>query len=133
MLKTSARREFEEARHEHDPLIIARMLVVGRQCVVKTQHKFDAASRSHSKTRRPPRSSAGTASGMRTARSCCRSCALRRTSRARASTRSSAGRGGGADARSHGAQGLTSYVKHLRLALAWLSTPTVYTYGTPYV
>ena len=46
MLKTSARREFEEARHEHDPLIIARMLVVGRDCVVKTQHKFDAASRS---------------------------------------------------------------------------------------
>ena len=46
VLKTSARREFEEARHEHDPLIIARMLVVGRDCVVKTQHKFDAASRS---------------------------------------------------------------------------------------
>ena len=45
VLKTSARREFEEARHEHD-LLIRRMLVVGRQCVVKTQHKFDAASRS---------------------------------------------------------------------------------------
>ena len=37
-----ARKEFEEARHERDPLIVARLLVVGRQCVLDTQVKFNA-------------------------------------------------------------------------------------------
>lgn len=40
MLKRSARKEFEEARHEKDPLIVARLLVVGRDCLQQTQNKF---------------------------------------------------------------------------------------------
>lgn len=41
VLRESARREFEEARQEKDPLIIARMLFVGRECVENTRRKFD--------------------------------------------------------------------------------------------
>ncbi|GBG25650.1 WD repeat-containing protein pop2 [Hondaea fermentalgiana] len=41
VLKRSARKEFEEARNETDPIIIARMLVVGRQCVEDMKRKFN--------------------------------------------------------------------------------------------
>jgi len=41
VLRDSARKEFEEARDERDPLIVARLLVVGRQCVLDTQVKFN--------------------------------------------------------------------------------------------
>jgi len=42
VLKESARKEFEAARNEKDPLIIMRMLVVGRQCVDETRRRFNA-------------------------------------------------------------------------------------------
>ena len=41
MLKESARKEFEQARHETDPVIIARLLVVGHDCIIQTQEKFN--------------------------------------------------------------------------------------------
>ncbi|TFJ80387.1 hypothetical protein NSK_008294 [Nannochloropsis salina CCMP1776] len=41
VLRREARKEFEQARAEKDPLIIARLLVVGRDCVMQTQYKFD--------------------------------------------------------------------------------------------
>eukprot|EP00512_Aurantiochytrium_limacinum_P001992 CAMPEP_0171484662 /NCGR_PEP_ID=MMETSP0958-20121227/124_1 /TAXON_ID=87120 /ORGANISM="Aurantiochytrium limacinum, Strain ATCCMYA-1381" /LENGTH=97 /DNA_ID=CAMNT_0012017385 /DNA_START=195 /DNA_END=488 /DNA_ORIENTATION=- len=41
VLKESARKEFEEARYEKDPIIVARMLVVGRQCVEDMKRKFN--------------------------------------------------------------------------------------------
>ena len=43
-LKKQARKEFEEARHETDPLILARMLVTGRDCVHQIQNKFNEAT-----------------------------------------------------------------------------------------
>ena len=36
-------KEFEQSRHETDPLLIAKMLAVGRQCLLDTQYKFDMA------------------------------------------------------------------------------------------
>lgn len=45
VLKEQARKEFEEARNETDPLIIARMLVTGRDCVQQIQNKFNAATK----------------------------------------------------------------------------------------
>ena len=36
VLKKNARKEIEEAKYEKDPLLIARMLVVGRDCLDKT-------------------------------------------------------------------------------------------------
>mmetsp|Transcript_36741 Transcript_36741/g.117867 ORF Transcript_36741/g.117867 Transcript_36741/m.117867 type:complete len:104 (-) Transcript_36741:84-395(-) len=45
VLRKNARKEFEEARYEKDPLLIARMLVVGRQCLDDAQRKFDTAQR----------------------------------------------------------------------------------------
>ncbi|CAM9903614.1 unnamed protein product, partial [Discosporangium mesarthrocarpum] len=36
ILRESARREFEQARYETDPLVVARLLVVGRQCLNDT-------------------------------------------------------------------------------------------------
>jgi len=44
LLKQQARREFEESKQEQDPLIIARMLVTGRDCVQQVQNKFNAAT-----------------------------------------------------------------------------------------
>jgi len=35
VLAQNARSEFEEARHEKDPLLIARMVVVGREALQK--------------------------------------------------------------------------------------------------
>jgi hypothetical protein len=42
VLRREARKEFEQARAEKDPLIIARLLVVGRDCVMQTQYKVRA-------------------------------------------------------------------------------------------
>ncbi len=44
-LRAEARREFESSKMERDPLIIARMLVTGRECVVEVQRKFNEADR----------------------------------------------------------------------------------------
>jgi hypothetical protein len=44
LLKQKARQEFEEARKETDPLIIARLLVTGRDCVQQIQNKFNEAT-----------------------------------------------------------------------------------------
>jgi hypothetical protein len=44
-LKKEARKEFEQSREETDPLIIARMLVTGRDCVQQIQNKFNEADR----------------------------------------------------------------------------------------
>ena len=40
VLSKSARKEYEEARYERDPLIIARLLVVGRDAMMQAQNKF---------------------------------------------------------------------------------------------
>lgn len=44
-LRREARKEFEESKQETDPLIIARMLVTGRDCVQQIQNKFNEADR----------------------------------------------------------------------------------------
>ena len=44
-LRKEARKEFEASKEETDPLIIARMLVTGRDCVQQIQHKFNEADR----------------------------------------------------------------------------------------
>jgi hypothetical protein len=44
ILREQARKEFEESRNETDPLIIARMLVTGRDCVQQVQNKFNDAT-----------------------------------------------------------------------------------------
>ena len=44
-LRAEARREFDASKMERDPLIIARMLVTGRECVVEVQRKFNEADR----------------------------------------------------------------------------------------
>ena len=44
LLKENARREFEESRQETDPLVIARMLVTGRDCLQQVQNKFNDAT-----------------------------------------------------------------------------------------
>lgn len=41
VLKRQARKEFEQGRNETDPLIIARMLVVGRDCADRIQRRFN--------------------------------------------------------------------------------------------
>lgn len=38
-IRASARMEFEASRTEHDPEIIARMLITARQCVLDMRHK----------------------------------------------------------------------------------------------
>jgi hypothetical protein len=43
-LKKQARQEFEAAREETDPLILARMLVTGRDCVQQIQNRFNEAT-----------------------------------------------------------------------------------------
>ena len=45
VLRENARKEFEESRSETDPLVIARMLVVGRQSVQEIQRKFSQADK----------------------------------------------------------------------------------------
>ena len=44
-MKAKARAEFEAAKEEQDPLIIARMLVTGRVCSREVQRKFNEADR----------------------------------------------------------------------------------------
>ena len=44
VLKKNARHEFEQARYERDPLVVARLLVVGRDCLNQTKEKFLAAA-----------------------------------------------------------------------------------------
>jgi Complex 1 protein (LYR family) len=44
ILKEAARKEFEVAKNETDPLIIARLLVTGRDCVQQIQNKFNEAT-----------------------------------------------------------------------------------------
>jgi len=43
-LKAEARKEFEVARNERDPLIIARLLVQGNDCVRQIQNRFNDAN-----------------------------------------------------------------------------------------
>lgn len=43
VLRASARKEFEQARDEPDPLLVARMLVVGRECLDRTVRQFEEA------------------------------------------------------------------------------------------
>ena len=40
VLRKSARKEFEQCRHEVDPLEIARMIVVGHNCIAETEKRF---------------------------------------------------------------------------------------------
>mmetsp|Transcript_7864 Transcript_7864/g.15725 ORF Transcript_7864/g.15725 Transcript_7864/m.15725 type:complete len:149 (+) Transcript_7864:331-777(+) len=44
-LKIQVRKEFREGRNEVDPLVIARMLVVGRQSVQEIQRRFNKADK----------------------------------------------------------------------------------------
>jgi hypothetical protein len=44
VLKDQARNEFQESREETDPLVIARMLVTGRDCLQQVQNKFNDAT-----------------------------------------------------------------------------------------
>lgn len=44
VLRVNARKEFEQAKHEKDPLLIARMLVVGRDCLQQTVEKYQGAA-----------------------------------------------------------------------------------------
>ena len=44
-LRAEARKEFESSREEKDPLLIARMIVTGRECVREVQMKFNEADR----------------------------------------------------------------------------------------
>mmetsp|Transcript_111985 Transcript_111985/g.323596 ORF Transcript_111985/g.323596 Transcript_111985/m.323596 type:complete len:110 (-) Transcript_111985:59-388(-) len=44
-LRKQARQEFEASREESDPLILARLLVTGRDCVQQIQQKFNAADK----------------------------------------------------------------------------------------
>lgn len=45
ILRESSRKEFEQARHETDPLIVARLLVVGRQCLNDTIRGVEQADK----------------------------------------------------------------------------------------
>ena len=42
IIKRSARKEFEVARHERDPVMISRMIVIGYDCIEKTKQKVPA-------------------------------------------------------------------------------------------
>ena len=44
-LKQEARKEFDAAKEERDPLILARLLVTGRDCVQQVQNKFNQADK----------------------------------------------------------------------------------------
>ena len=43
-LRLQARKEFDESRNETDPLVLARLLVTGRDCVQQVQNKFNQAT-----------------------------------------------------------------------------------------
>ena len=40
IVRNNARKEFEEARYERDPIIVARLLFVGRDCLKQTSEKL---------------------------------------------------------------------------------------------
>ncbi len=44
-LRIEARKEYEISRNENDPLIVARMIVTGRECVMEVRRKFNEADR----------------------------------------------------------------------------------------
>ena len=44
-LRAEARKEFELSKEETDPLLVARMLVTGRDCVQQIQQKFNDADK----------------------------------------------------------------------------------------
>lgn len=44
-LKEEARKEFEVAKEETDPLVLARLLVTGRDCVQQVQNRFNEADK----------------------------------------------------------------------------------------
>lgn len=44
-LKGEARKEFRAAKDETDPLVLARLLVTGRDCVQQVQNKFNEADK----------------------------------------------------------------------------------------
>jgi hypothetical protein len=44
-LKDQARQEFEASKEEKNPLILARLLVTGRDCVQKVQLRFNEADK----------------------------------------------------------------------------------------
>lgn len=44
ILRKNARKEFEQARYEKDPLVVARLLYVGRDCLNQTVEKYEQAS-----------------------------------------------------------------------------------------
>ena len=44
VLRANARKEFEQARFERDPLIVVRLLFVGRDCLNQTVDKLRQAS-----------------------------------------------------------------------------------------
>ena len=46
VLRRNARKEFEQGRYETDPIVVARMLVVGRDCLMELQHRFNAIEES---------------------------------------------------------------------------------------
>jgi hypothetical protein len=44
-LKQQARKEFNESKLETDPLVIAKMIVAGRDCLQQVQNKFNEATK----------------------------------------------------------------------------------------
>jgi hypothetical protein len=54
ILKESARKEFETARSERDPLIVARLLVVGQQALMEAQYKVDSLKGDMTRKVNPP-------------------------------------------------------------------------------
>jgi hypothetical protein len=44
-LREQARQEFEASKEERDPLILARLLVTGLDCVQQVQNRFNQADR----------------------------------------------------------------------------------------
>ena len=43
ILRKNARKEFEQAKYEKDPLVIAKLLFVGRECLNQTKQRFESA------------------------------------------------------------------------------------------
>ena len=43
VLRNNARKEFEQSRNEREPLVVARLLFVGRDCLNQTQEKLAEA------------------------------------------------------------------------------------------
>jgi Complex 1 protein (LYR family) len=46
VLRANARKEFEQARYERDPEMIARLLMVGRDALNQTMEKYHAKAKS---------------------------------------------------------------------------------------